>query len=159
MRFPTRNKLTNEKIQLDYEKDYNKNDTAIKPNGFWYGIKDKWYKFSKQELNERYKYIYKISLKKSSTTTIDKPDPEKLLVIRTISDLEHFRRKYFITTHDYSYDWTKLKKSFAGLEIRHYSKLKKSLYIKDSFYVFFSSLDVSSGVIWNLKTIKMIILL
>ena len=41
MKFPYRNKLTNNKIYY-LNKDHSKNDKAIKPNWFRYGIKNKW---------------------------------------------------------------------------------------------------------------------
>lgn len=46
MKFPYRNKLTNSKISKLTVKDYSTNDDAIKPNGFWYGIRNKWYKYA-----------------------------------------------------------------------------------------------------------------
>ena len=89
-------------------------------------------------------------------TSIHNPDPKKVLRISTLSDLLTFKRLYFKKVE--TYDWTRLKNSFAGLEIVNYKNLMRQLTSIDSirlsdFRVFVSALDVSCGVLWNIEVI------
>ena len=155
-RFPYRNKLTTRRTRFK-RIDYTEEDNSIKPRGLWYSIRKQWYNYSKAHLsNAHYKYVYEFTFHRDALTSIHNPDPNKVLRINTLSDLLTFKRLYFKKVE--TYDWTRLKNSFAGLEIVNYKNLMRQLRSIDSirlsdFVVFVSALDVSCGVLWNIEVI------
>jgi hypothetical protein len=93
------------------------------------------------------KHIYNVTLYPNSLTTIDKPNKEKILCIKTKEDMEKFTGKY-VKQMGNTYDWTLLKSKFGGIEIHNPRDLGDKLFLK--------AWDVSSGCIWNIDVIKQV---
>ena len=172
----------------------------FKPIGFWYGIKHYWldmvirYGMSDFELDFKkddpnYKYditnykLYEVVLKKGSITTLDKPNKNKILVIRTYKDLIDFTNKYAVSkktklkypnyitqkvkySRDHTRDlvnWIKVSKDFAGIEIpKHFPKAlmfdipHPKIGIELYHVYWYYGWDVPSGCVWNVSVIKKI---
>lgn len=157
MKFPYRNHISQKKLSsIDLDYDYSKDDSAIKPDGFWYGIKDEWYTFLQEEMDIKPLYIYKVYLKSGKLTTIDRPDKDKILRIKTVEDAILFIKQYVKTLDKdkFTYDWRKLKRSFGGIEIHNPGLLKEEVP-----NIVITSWDVSSGCIWNMDIIMRITLI
>ena len=78
---------------------------ALKPSGLWYSFGDAWANFAKDApgLLEKYQeseYVYEIL--GVQTTTLDKPNPSKVLVLTTTEEAKAFVEKY-----DIKLDYTK----------------------------------------------------
>ena len=135
-----------------YNKKYKQPILGVKPNGFWYGCNNDWYKWCKYEgMNEfLLKYIHKISLNYNIKTTLNKPNKEKLLIINNEKDFIKFDKLYGITKQKYRYIiWKMVFNDFGGIEIcPHFNK-----FVGNEKYMWYWSWDVASGCIWNIKTI------
>lgn len=168
MILPYRNHISSKKVKLDLKTNYSKNDSSIKPIGFWFSLRDDWYNFLIDEMNIKPKYIYEVKLKYGSLTTIDKPDYNKIVQIKTIDDWTKLRNKYIITNKKNKYDWSKLKKHFGGIEITNHNtiinKIKIDIKSNDietlrktiSDNITLMSWDVDGGCIWNLDILESI---
>ena len=122
---------------------------ALKPSGLWYSFGSAWSDFAKDApgLLEKYQeseYVYEIL--GVQTTTLDKPDPNKVLVLRTREEAKAFVEKYDIKrVSRYVFaPWHQIARDFGGIEIPDYDAL--------DFY--FGGWDVISGCVWNLKAIQ-----
>lgn len=119
---------------------------GLKPNGLWYGINEAWIDWCRSEMPEWIRqHNHEI-----------KVDTSKLLVISSIEELNDFIRQYSRKTESSVIDcmqWNKVKETFMGIEVHNYRHIKWNLDY-DMKNIWFSSWDVSSGCIWDLKAVK-----
>lgn len=148
MILPKRNKIDkNKKINFLHLK-YN-NIIHLKPSGFWYSCHNDWYNWiiKIKILHFLHKYIHKINLCKNIMTNIHNKDKNKLLVIKTMKDFDIFNKRYRIEENTYSLiNWKIVAKDYGGIEICPFISKRKN-------YIWYSSWDVASGCIWNIKSI------
>jgi len=156
MLLPKRNKIDEKKEFILYNVLQLKK-SSYKPKGFWYSINDEWYNFIKE--NQMYdfygNYIHKIIINNNIMTNIHNKNKNKLLVINNKKDLKLFGIEY----GDYNdispnknipnkINWTKVAKDYGGIELSKYY-----IYNKLELPLWTNSWDVSSGCIWNTKSI------
>ena len=80
-------------------------------------------------------------------TNIHNKDKNKLLVIKTMKDFDIFNKRYRIEENTYSLiNWKIVAKDYGGIEICPFISKRKN-------YIWYSSWDVASGCIWNIKSI------
>ena len=177
-RSPPRSIITTQKeIDLDKIYDQKDNPSIFKPLGLWYAIGDSWYKFwykNHLEMKNLPKNlnIFKLSIRKNSfTTDIKNPDPNKILRIKTNDDVKLFTKLYRMKPYkklslldskenvyfDYNtIDWQKVAKKFGGIEFNPYihqaiNPIKNGK--KTIMIMWYYTVDIPSGCIWNLKPI------
>ncbi len=159
MRLPKRNKIDrNKKIKFNFEKKYKQREDGIKPNGFWYSCYNDWYNSTQLEGMFQYKYIHKIEIKNNVLINIKKKDKDKILVINNEKDFNIFNKKYGYKSSynkkfweekgggNYLIKWENVANDYGGIEICPYLKKKR-------YYLWYSTFDVASGCIWNIKSI------
>ena len=123
--------------------------------------------------------IFKLSIRKNSfTTDIKNPDPNKILRIKTNDDVKLFTKLYRMKPYkkphfpeliiydlkerkniyhdDNTIDWQKVSKKFGGIEFNPYTHqvikpIKNGK--KQILIMWYNTIDVPSGCIWNLKPI------
>jgi hypothetical protein len=146
MRLPKRNLISkNKKVIFDVKKKYQQPKDGLKPKGFWYSCYNGWYNWLKIEGMTKwmYKYIHKINFQKDVLSTIRKKNKNKVLVISNLKDFDEFNKKY---GKNDLINWNKVSKDYGGIEIcPHLSKRKCCFW--------YSTFDVASGCIWNVKPI------
>ena len=143
----------------------------------WYKF---WYKNNLKMKNlPKNLNIFKLSIRKNSfTTDIKNPNPNKILRIKTNDDVKLFTKLYSMKPYkkphfpelinydwknrkniyndDNFIDWQKVSKKFGGIEFNPYTHQvikpiqngKKQIRI-----IWYNTIDVPSGCIWNLKPI------
>jgi hypothetical protein len=116
--------------------------TSFKPKGcLWFSCGDAWEQWMAAEgfqPKEPYKFKYKATL-----------DLEKLLILKTISDIERFTRQFGIPDKDYPtffIDWNKVRKETgkSGLFV-----VNGNLKTARKKFAWYSSLDGCSVAIWK----------
>jgi hypothetical protein len=165
--------------EIDLNKTYDQKDnlSIFKPIGLWYAIGDSWYKFwykNHLEMKNLPKNIniFKLSIRKNSfTTDIKNPNPNKILRIKTNDDVKLLTKLYRIKPYkkltildsnkniyfDYNIiDWKNFSKKFGGIEFNPYihqvlNPVKNGK--KGIIITWYSTVDIPSGCIWNLKPI------
>jgi hypothetical protein len=140
----------------------------FKPNGLWYAKNNDWTEWVCLNIKKKYKYKYHYKLL-INTTSLDKPDKNKILRIYTMKDLIDFTIKFgekkVSPVYDHILiDWRKVSKKFGGIEIKKlkYTNIKEiDKYFKSeqSSLIWNNSFDIASGCIWNMKSIKDITLI
>jgi hypothetical protein len=116
--------------------------------------------------------IFKLSIRKNSfTTDIKNPDPNKILRIKTNDDIKLFTKLYSMKPYkkrtildseknvylDHNtIDWQKVTKKFGGIEFNPF--IYQFIYpIKNGkkgiIITWYTTVDIPSGCIWNLKPI------
>ena len=177
-RFPPRSIITAEKeIDLDKIYDQKDNPSIFKPIGLWYTFGDSWYKFwykNHLEMKNLPKNlnIFKLSIRKNSfTNDIKNPNPNKILRIKTNDDVKLFTKLYrmkpykkrtILDSKENVYfdhntiDWQKVAKKFGGIEFNPYihqviNPIKNGE--KKIIIIWYTTVDLPSGCIWNLKPI------
>ncbi len=175
---PPRSIITAEKaIDLDKIYDQKDNPSIFKPIGLWYAIGDSWYKFwykNHLEMKNLPKNlnIFKLAICKNSfTSDIKNPDPNKILRIKTNDDVKLFTKLYrmkpykkqtILDSKENVYfdhntiDWQKVAKKFGGIEFNPYihqviKPIKNGA--KKIIITWYTTVDIPSGCIWNLKPI------
>jgi len=145
------------------------NTPEDKPKGFWYSPNNEWENWLRREYESiQKKEVYLVEVNR---TTLDNPDPTKVLSIKTSNDWDRFTIKYgypiyfnrrMIGIH---INWFEVSKEFAGIEIIPFqnaktifvtlSKSSKKL-LKEKFpnieyntVFWYSSWDISSGCVWG----------
>lgn len=154
MKLPNRNKIVNTKNINLYNKKYKQPQLGVKPDGFWYGCNNDWYKWCKYEGMDEFllKYIHKINLNYNIKTTLNKPNKEKLLIINNEKEFIKFDKLYGITYKKYRYiKWNMVSRDFGGIEICPH--FKKFVGNGNEKYLWYWTWDVASGCIWNIKSI------
>lgn len=143
-------RLTNtESKELNLTKKYRQG--WYKPRGLWYGIDREWIAWCKAEMPHWIKkYTFKLEI-----------DESRILVINSPQQLEDFIGKYShkkiekIPYWGPQINWQAVTKSYAGIELQNYDRLKPYLmYNEKMFHTWFYGWDVSSGCIWDLSIIK-----
>lgn len=130
------------KTELDLTFNYSQKN-KMKPVGLWYSIDYEWLEWCRDNF-QTHENIIKIELDLSNILVIDSIEKLKTL----INDYG-----YFIVAGIKYIDWTKLSKSYSGIEFRNFHQIKSSLAILD-LPTWFYGLDCSSGCVWDLKEIK-----
>lgn len=190
-----RNFLSPAPVNGLFDVRFKRNTDYFKPIGLWYSMKHYW--LENLDLEYRHdlinykippkpakqyditgRYLYEIQIKPRYKTDINNIDPNKLLVIRTVSDLNKFSKKYkssrrtftklFDKIHSnlitkdtklirpvvvdavFDLDWYKISKDFAGIEIPVFLKKTHTLFGKTPWYY---GWDIASGNIWNMVVI------
>ena len=177
-RFPPRSIITAQKeIDLDKIYDQKNNPSIFKPLGLWYAIGDSWYKYwyrNHLEMKNLPKNlnIFKLSIHKNSfTSDIKNPDPNKILRIKTNDDIKLFTKLYRMKPYkkltildseknvylDHNtINWQKVTKKFGGIEFNPFiyqfiDPIKNGN--KGIIITWYTTVDIPSGCIWNLKNI------
>ena len=169
---PKRNIITNHKI-IDIELKYKQYKQSLKPNGLWYSLYSSWFNhIIFQDMDYKIKdYIHKIELNKNIFTNLQNPDSNKILLIKNLNDVAIFTRKYKTEKgkrkkmnmdpnskiyFNYSViDWEKVAKDYGGIEIYPYIKYSSLFFNKKhlEICIWYHAVDISSGCIWNTKSI------
>ena len=167
-------------LQMEQQKE------SFKPNGFYYAKGIEWLKFMQEDmgftdlikftenhvLTTEYGYLFSVDIPEKEKIKIsDKPDPNKILLIDNVEDLDIFIDRYYYksyTSQIYSYheynkyiNWKQVGKDYGGLEFNNYHKMR-SLLIKQyddissyiSEYMIFDVFDVNGGIIWNVTNVQ-----
>jgi hypothetical protein len=170
---PKRNIITNHKIIDITSLKYKQYEHSLKPNGLWYSLYSSWFNhITNQNMDYKIKdYIHKIDLNENIFTNLQNPDPNKILLIKNLDDVAIFTRKYKIAEGNrkkmnmdpnskiyFNYseiDWKKVAKDYGGIEFYPYIKYSSLFFNKKhlEIYIWYSSIDISSGCIWNTKPI------
>lgn len=160
MKFPKRNKICKNK-RFNLKQNYTQT-TTFKPNGLWYAYYSGWYNYIMiNEMPKRlHKYIHKVEINKNILTDINHKDKNKLLLIKNTKDFDKFHKKYrvirpemlgWISKSSKKFnndliDWQKVANDFGGIEFYPYLENRKN-------YLWYNTLDIASGCIWNLTKI------
>lgn len=170
---PKRNIITNHKIIDKSKLKYKQYRHSLKPNGMWYSLYSSWYNhITFQDMDYKIKdYIHKIELNENIFTNLQNPDPNKILQIKNLDDVAIFTRKYKIAKGNrkkmnmdpkskiyFNYseiDWKKVAKDYGGIEFYPYIKYSSLFFNKKhlEIYIWYQAIDISSGCIWNTKSI------
>lgn len=170
---PKRNIITNNQIIDITILKYKQYEHSLKPNGLWYSLYSSWYNhITNQNMDYKIKdYIHKIELNKNIFTNLQNPDSNKVLLIKNLDDVELFTKKYKIAKGNgkrmnidpnskiyMNYciiDWEKVAKDYGGIEFYPYVKYSSLFFNKNplEIYIWYNSIDISSGCIWNTKSI------
>lgn len=101
-----------------------KDESGFKPSGLWYSPTSTWMKWARQNLSgyddQYYAYILVVAY-----TTIDDPDPKRVLRIQNHRDFDQFNFKYAQEFKDKEnprrnsllINWTAVASDFGGIEI------------------------------------------
>ena len=166
-------KVSIQESLIDINKTYEQYK-GFKPNGIWYSFanfdSNSWISYcienemyNKIDLNKN--YLYKFNIPKKYYTIFNKtilPIDFSIIRIRNFKDLFFFTEKYGIIEGKYLIiDWIKVKEDgWSGIEFSPFFSLYTKIYYKNREknlkYLWYSSLDVSSGCIWNTELIKKI---
>ena len=105
-----------------------------------------WYKWIVEEDIDTafHKYIHKINIKKNILIDIKHKDKNKILVIKNVKDFDIFEKKYRGISN---INWKKVSNDYGGIEICPYYLIERS------GYIWYSTWEVASGCIWNVKSI------
>ena len=144
----------------------------FKPLGLWYSLNNEWINYvHENNMDKTYKFFYEI---KVTYTKINNPDKNKVLLIKSNKDFQLLMKKYFrINEYSNGYisidcNWENVEKDFAGIEIINLKKLKLSnktiQYIEkkyknsliNEYLLWTQTLDIDSGVVWNISALKYI---
>lgn len=154
IKLPYRNHMDRKRKDKILDIRYN-NDIDYKPDGFWYNIKDSYFKNPTTNFGD---YFYEIVLKTKSLSNINNEDKNKILSINNIEDLNIFNNKYKTKFGKHTIiKWYLVAENNGGIEFKNYLKIIKILRKdKNNFYKYswFYGFDFSSGCIWNLNIIK-----
>jgi hypothetical protein len=142
-----RTALTSEQrtVLIPYEFDISKvggqQQFHVKPNGLWYGFGTSWMDFAQQatgiqHMYDESDYLYEIQVQ---TTTIDNPDPNKVLRMTSSQEVNSFLQKYPAQRVGQfkMLDWAQVANDFAGIELL------------DEADSSFGGWDIDSGCVWN----------
>lgn len=131
---------------------------TFKPFGFWYSKNDIWKKFVKNQgmNNKKIKYKYKLNI-----------DDKKFYNIDTLKKLNNFINKYGVIENDkknkfISIDWIKVSEKYNGIYFSNYNKIRQYLYLGFNVdkvtekYLWYLTIDIESGCIFDISYIKKI---
>ena len=137
---------------------------GIKPRGKWYSLYNSWNSFEEISCGNhvhKIKFVPKVHVlwrNASLSGEVNCDYKNKILVIRSFKDLRKFIAKY--GAKRYGILWKKVAKHWGGIEFRRFHKIAKILHKKNlvltNAYSWFTSLDSSSGCVWNYKLIHTI---
>jgi len=173
IKLPERNIISNHEIIDITNLQYKQYEHSLKPNGLWYSLYSSWFNhITFQDMDYKIKdYIHKIDLNENIFTNLRNPDSNKILQIKTLDDVALFTRKYKTTKGKrkkmnmdpnskiyFNYtaiDWKKVAKYYGGIEFNPYIKYSSLFFNKKylEIYIWYNTIDISSGCIWNTKSI------
>jgi hypothetical protein len=153
MRFSKRNTFTKKK-NIDLKIKYNQK-ISLKPVGLWYSYYGAWYNWALDEMPKMlYKYNHKLIIKKEYLITIREKDSNKILLLDNKKDISIFTKKYGIYKNGECFyiNWCLVSEDYGGIEFNPYllDSCKKSIELD---FLWYNTIDVSSGCIWNLHPI------
>ena len=144
--------------KIEKIKNSEQKNTVFKPNGLWYSIGNKWVEWMEMEdFGKICCYLYVIE--PTEYTTLNKPDKNKVLLIDTIDKVIQFSKKYK-KQNNYEHvliNWKEVAKDFGGIEFNPYFSFVDHKKLKNILW--YTTLDVPSGCIWNKNLIKIKLLL
>lgn len=142
--------LPNDRIHFTEDKAWtlNKSKTYIqttefKPRGLWYSMGNSWRDWIESEMpdwNPSYDFAYKLEV-----------DTTDILILKTEEDVHTLSRDYgrrIINGNPTSIDWVEIAGSWKGIEFPEY------LYSVRYDYLWYSTVDVAGGCIWDMSAIK-----
>lgn len=117
---------------------------TLKPDGFWYSVGNSWSKWIRSEgmdWLDDYNYLYSVEV-----------NYNKIIKLNSIKKIKDFTKKYKVKTSNkfISISWDKVAKDYDGIEFSPY--FKKSLEFSEDI-LWYNTIDVASGVVWNTKSI------
>ena len=113
----------------------------FKPIGMWYGIGTEWVDWVRSEMSHwETDNVFKIDI-----------NPSKMLFIKNENDVIKLQEQYGVDKFgmgDYKIDWSLVAKDYSGIEFNpyHYALSRK--------YMWYYSIDVASGCIWDKGALK-----
>lgn len=139
--------FTSKPFVLNKSKEYHNNNYDLKPNGLWLSDEssDGWSKWCKSE---------QFGLSRLKNKTLFSCDTSSWLVLDTMEKVHEFvktyEEKYIPDLPLKNINWTKLSSQYGGILITpYYREIRHN-------YLFYSSWDVASACVWDLKTITRI---
>ena len=124
------------------------NDTALypvggkKPEGIWYSLGRSWLDWSQanfpspQGVDEsKLNPLFEIEV-----------NTDKFICLKSAEDITNFHNKHSVNGDDTTINWLEVSKLYDGIEINPFNRELSNLY-------WYRTYDVSSGCVWNLKTI------
>lgn len=126
----------------------------FKPHGVWYSVENDWLDWINSEMPHWIgKYQQRLQV-----------DESKLLILKTIEDVQGFVAKYKIDLIPNSpvnmigINWPKVMEDYGGIEIQNYHSIKWNEFrsLSSEIGTWFYGWDVSSGCIWDRSVIKKI---
>lgn len=132
----------------------------LKPSGFYFAKNDQWIKKENEFIND---FNYKITEEDMSKIpegyclyrVFFKPET-KFFCISSYSDFLNFNSQ-FKDSGEKNPKWLEIKEEYDGIIIENYWKIlkqaKKELKFDD--YIWFYTLDVDGGVIWNFEKVEL----
>lgn len=114
---------------------------GMKPRGLWYACDGDWLRWMKDESPDwiyNYEHRYEIT-----------PDLSRMLVIRTVKELDAFNRDFGVRRHEAisNIDWARVAAKYDGIEICPYQRDRRTSLL------WYYSWDVASGCIWRKRAI------
>ncbi len=143
----TYNHYSNKTIDKIYNTDKSKKVfNEYKPIGLWFSKNDEWSIFNEDTGLFAYNHKYNLNL-----------DFSNILVIDTFEKLKNFHNKYSYLrwegTNIEFIKWAELYDIYDGIYFDNYYEIKNSLMF-DNKYIWFYTIDVNSGCIFNAKCVK-----
>jgi hypothetical protein len=158
-----------------------KQSNPIKPQGIWTAPSTQWLEFYRKNIGDikNCRYMYELRL---NYTKFSKPDPKKVLRVRSESVFDKFTLKYGVVQKSKNYDtqiyifinWQEVTKKYGGIEVVPLIKSRMSTmdpdiikryndkfkFAKDTnginltfwLWVF----DIDSGCVWEPDAVKKI---
>ena len=167
MRFPRRNKIARN-CDLDKNIKY-RQIIEFKPKGYWYSLGSEWFDFwfLKLELEKvKSQVVCEIKIKRNDFTKFGEKDKGKILVIDSLEEVKKINKKYGVLQRFRDdekpvrlINFQKLSEKYGGIEFRNYKQIRKQIKENKKLnwrrdYLWYFSLDVSSGCIWDLSLIE-----
>lgn len=144
------NRLTNVFCEeLDLTRKYEQLKHDHKPRGLWYSLGTDWVEWCEGNMEDWVRpYYVEIEIDESKMLIID--SAEKIIELTPL-----YQVPIYPGASIYNWDWEKLKKDYAGIEIRNYYALKWGQDRRELWKVMWlMGWDVDSGCIWDLSIVK-----
>jgi hypothetical protein len=123
------------------KKTYKQDFEGFKPHGFWYSIGYSWLNWVKSEMPDFYGYKKPIYVFEIDTNKCN------ILKLSTFEEIADFHKKYS-SADNKLIDWFEVSKKYDGIEFNPY------IYKARSSFMWYYSLDVESGCIWNMNNLE-----
>ena len=127
------------------------NKFGLKPNGLWFSLDNDWKDWCSKEgfmeYDDNLTYTYELTL-----------DESQFYVIDSFEKLLEFEAKYKFGRY---INWVEVSEDYDGLIFKNYHKIKKKLRLEDELFnsLWYYSIDVNGGVVWNPSSVKEFVLL
>jgi len=145
--------VSDEEIVKVYDSKQEK--SFLKPSGFWYCYANDKEEHEMYPFSRSSGFIYKVNLKPDFTTISEPLSPNKILKLDNTADIGIFTEKYLVERDTWSslIDWNRVKSDYGGVDFSNYNKRLQT--IKFNF-VWYGSVDFSSGCIWESSLVERI---